>query len=1119
MRTQLRQPKCVRSVVFIVTALLLSTPTRSAAAGDLPPIVMDNATIGQVLSHIEKVSDYVFVIADDVKPSMGMRININTPRAGIGSILTAVLRNAGAGFTVTGNQVAIFRSPGVSMPQEGQQLRPVIRGSVTDQKGSPLQSVGVTISGNPTHGTITDREGHYTITAAPGDTLVFRFIGMGEQKRAVAAGVAQIDVKMTESRTQIAEVVVSTGLFTRDLPTYTGSVTHFSREQLTMLNNRNLMMSLSLLDPSISIPMDIEMGSNPNIAPKIEIRGQGGGLIQGVQDEFSTDPNQPLLVLNGVEVPLSRLYDLDLNRIESVAILKDAGSTAIYGSRGANGVIVVETTKPRQGGYHIYYNGTFAIDTPDLSVYNLMDAAEKLEFERVSGLYSWDSWGRESDAITQSELDRLYNTRLADIRRGVDTDWLGEPLRTAFSQTNSVRVSGGSQEMQVDVGAMYGRQNGVMKGSGRDRWGGNMMLAYRAGKLVVSNYTDVTGYNSEESPYGGFSNWAKANPYFRMLNREGKPDMWLQERKEDDLSVIYNVENPLWNASLESRDEASNLNITNSLQVQFRPSESLMISGRFNILYDNTSSEQFVDPQDTRFRDIEMERKGSYRNTESKWTRYTGSFNLSYGRTFNLHTVGAQAYLQLDSQNTHSLITEAEGFPYGVIGTPNTANSYRRESKPGYNSGIRRSLGALATFNYNYDRRYLLDLTYRIDGATTFGSDELYNPFWSAGVGWNIDSEHFAQNWKWAEMFRITATIGTTGNQNIGTVYSQSIYRYSINNNVFGQGLNLDALGAPGIPWQVNHKMSAKVEMRTMHGRLSLRGEVYREKTSPLIVKLAQLPSTGLSEYPMHLGYLDNRGVEFNVMFSPIQNTQRRIVWTVAINGAYRTSRYGGLTDMLDEMNQQMRASSTLIQYRDGHSPSSIWAVRSRGIDPASGREIFVNKDGTLTFEYDANQMVQVGDSRPDLEGNIYTNFRYRNLTVALGFRYSFGGDVYNQALFDKVENITAAQLIYNQDRRALYDRWKQPGDVAKYRSVELTGGNSPKTSRFVQKNNFLNATSFNAAYELRNNPWLVRNLAIQGLTVSFTTAEVFRLETSKYERGTSYPFARSYSLGVSLNF
>ncbi len=1099
-------------------------PVRSVASGlrsgDLPPIRMDNATVSEVISHIEKVSDYVFVIADDVKPGLGTRVNINTPQGDIKSVLAAVLRNAGVEYTVTGNQVALFRSPDARRPQGRGGLRAVVGGTVTDRKGLPLAGVGVFVSRDPSQGTVTDREGRYTITVAPGDTLVYRFVGMDEMKRAVRPGAARIDVSMSESRTEIEEVVVSTGLFTRDLPTYTGSVTHFTRQQLTGLNNRNLLTSLSLLDPSVVIPMDIEAGSNPNRVPKIEIRGQGGGVIQSIQDEFSADPNQPLLVLNGVEVPLSRIYDLDINRIESVTILKDAGSTAIYGSRGANGVIVVETIKPRQGEYHIYYNGNYAVDTPDLSVYNLMNAAEKLEFERVSGLYTWKGQGREIDGVRQSELDKLYHRRLADIRRGVDTYWLAEPLRTAFSPTNSVRVSGGNQEMQVDVGGMYGRQNGVMKGSYRDRWGGNMMLTYRSGKFVVSNYTDITGYNTTESPYGNFSTWARANPYFRMLNEEGKADMWLQEKKEDDLDIIYNVGNPLWNASLASRDEATDLNVTNTLQVQFRASESLMISGRFNILYDNTRFEQFVDPQDTRFLNTEAERKGSYRNVENKWTRYTGSLNLSYGRTFaGLHTVGAQAYLQFDSQDTRSLTTEAEGFPYGVKGTPNTSNGYRHESKPGYNSGIRRSVGALVTFNYNYDRRYLLDLTYRIDGATTFGSNELYKPFWSVGIGWNIDRERFAEGWDWAEMLRVTATIGTAGNQNIGTVYSQSVYRYSINNNVFGQGLNLETLGAPDIPWQVNRKMSAKVEMRTMKGRLSLRGEVYREKTNPLIVNLSQLPSTGLSVYPMHLGYLDNRGVEFNVSFSPVQDTGRRIIWTISVNGAYTSSRYGGLADRLYELNNDQRANATLVQYSDGYSPSSIWAVRSRGIDPATGRELFVNRNGTLTFDYDVNQMVCVGDTRPDLEGSLFTNFRYRNLTVAMGLRYSFGGDIYNQALYDKVENINASQLSYNQDRRALYDRWKQPGDIAKYRSVEITGGTPPKTSRFVQKNNFLNATSLNAAYELRANPWLVRNLAIQDLTVSFTTAEMFRLETSKYERGTAYPFARSYSLGLSLNF
>ena len=1119
-----------RIASFMLSVLVLSLLAETSFAQPLlPPLNLNNMTISQVFSAIEKESDYVFLIADDVNRELEKKISLRTNRQAVTEVISQALRDTGLAYAVTGNQITVFKETARgSNVQQPQAQNVTVGGTVRDEKGNALVGVAVYLKSNPQRGTVTDAAGRYTISVpAANSVLVFSYVGMNQQEVAVRTGVTAYDVKMVASTTEIEGVTVSTGLFVRDRVTYTSNIASFTGDELRAISNSNVLQSLAVLDPSFILVDDLNAGSNPNATPNIEIRGQGAAVLYAVQDEFSTDPNQPLFILNGVEVSYSRIRDLDPNRIQSANILKDAGATAIYGSKGANGVLVIETIKPKTGEYHAYYNGTYSVKGADLSVYNMMNAKEKLEFERLSGKYHTDRYISSSGAQTNLALNKLYNHFLGEIERGVDTYWLSEPVRSPFSHSHSVRVNGGSEELSLDVGARYSDEKGPMKGNDLKSWGGNVSIVYRAGKFIVSNDTDVNGSNSYESPYGSFSNWVNASPYFRKYNEEGGIDKWLMykwgygsDKEHSHSAITRNIPNPMWNANLNSKNESDYLNVQNNLQIQYDINEYLRASGKFTLRREQTQRTIFKDPEHTDFDTKEAYQKGTYWNRESKSTYYFGQASLAYGQNFDLHTVGANAYIQIGQTTSTSLTTEAEGFPKGTKGSPNLAHAYKRESYPGYGWVKRRSVGALVAFNYDYDRRYLLDFTYRLDGATTFGSNKLFKPFWSAGLGWNINREGFAAGWKKVDLMRLTATIGTTGNQNIGKVNSKSVYQYFVDSNVFGQAAYLAGLGAPDLPWQVNRKIDLKLEMRMFKGQLSFWVDLYREKTKPLIINVNQIPSTGLDSFPMDMGSLTKKGVEYNVAFSPVYNLEQRIFWTIRINGSYKTDEYDGFDNRLDNLNKTMRESNTLQQYRDGYSQHDIWGVKSYGIDPATGQEVFIKKDGrTLTFDYSADDWVKIGNDRPDLEGNLQTSFQYKNFKLSVALKYFLGEDIYNSALYNKVENIKKSTLENNQDKRALYDRWKKAGDKARFRSIKILTDNAPKTSRFVQKNNFLRTRTINLSYELNQSPWLRRNLAVRNMTVSFGMDELFRFETAKYERGYDSPFARTFTLGLNLSF
>ncbi|MBB4035657.1 TonB-linked SusC/RagA family outer membrane protein [Dysgonomonas hofstadii] len=995
-----------------------------------------------------------------------------------------------------------------------------ITGLITDERGEPLPGVTISLKSDKKVANFSGADGKYLFTVTkPGETLIFSFIGMKEEEVRLKDGVTNYNVKLYPADNQLKEVVVETGMFQRDRVSFTGSVSTYTGQELRNISNQNVLKSLKVLDPSFVILDNSLRGSDPNSMPTIEMRGQGGSVLNATIDEFGNDPNQPLFVLNGVEVSISRINDLDINRVESITILRDAGSTAIYGSKGANGVIVVETIKPKPGELKVYYSGDFQIDMTDLSGYNMMNASEKLEFERLAGKYT-----NTSSAASQKALMELYNYRLADIQRGVDTYWLSQPVQTGFTHGHSVRVSGGNEFLTIDGGAKYKNNQGVMKGSGRETWAGNISMVYRNQKFIVSNDLDITGYKATNSPYGDFSTWVNTSPYFRMRNEDGTVEKYLQYRTGlgyADLSspIVDNIPNPLYNALLNSKDERSDITISNSFQIQYMPTDELRFKAGLDLIRTNSKTTQFSPPENTKYNDLTMYEKGEYFHKDLNQMVYKGRIDGAYAKVIDKHSITINARAQMEMSKTNYVSVTAVGFPYGSQGTPNLAYSYKQESKPGYLEDEKRSVGLVGALTYDFDKRYLFNFSLSVDGTSSFGSNKLYKSFWSAGIGWNINQESFMKDQYWIDILKIRATIGTSGSQNSGTTYSKSVYTYFIDSNIFGQGAYLSNVGNPDLPWAISKDFDAGIDFRILNGRTSLTFDYFRKKNDPNIIPVPLVPSTGISSYPMDLGYQINEGVEFRATVFPIYNLKDRILWSLSFSGIHNKKTYRGFGNAIDSYNLKQQQSNTMRQYVDGYSDDDIWAVRSYGIDPATGQEIYIKKDGSLTFDYDADDMVAVGSTRPDLRGVISTSFRYKNFEIGMAFSYSFGSDIYNNVLYNKVENITKSQLEKNQDKRALYDRWKNPGDIAEYKGISIVSSTSPRTSRFIQKNNYLRAESISCKYDIINNEWVKQNLGISTLSVTGYLNDIFRLETSKTERSTQYPFARSVALGVNLSF
>lgn len=1108
-------PLLVRKMMLFMrlTALLLVIGCMHVSAAGLSQKVTLSVQKGPLYEVISEIATQtgVSMFFDMEQLRHAPPVTIQLKEASLEEALKAVLRNQGFSYEVKEGTVIIRRQRALAdsavfyAPPPPDLIQVFVR--VMDERGITLSGITVTIKGTK-RSYVTDVSGLLLLhDVAPDAVLVLSSVGFEEQLVPVK-GQQALAVKLKVKVYELGALEINTGMFSRKKESVTGAASVYSGQELKAVGNKNLLESLKILDPSFVKVENNLQGSNPNQMPTFEIRGRTSISTLNLNDQFNADPNQPLFILDGFESTLKTIYDLDMNRVASVTILKDAASTALYGSKAANGVVVVETKRPMPGKLQVNYGGNYSLDLPDLSSYNMMNAAEKLRYDELSGLFS-----ASSNGYNAWRDEAIYIRRLAEVQRGVNTYWLSEPVQTGFTHNHSIQISGGNADLMMNGGVTYNRQNGVMKGSYRDNKGGNINLAYRRGLVNINNQLTLNGTTAVESPYGSFSDFASAIPYYRKRNEDGSVPRYLDTSYNGNFTA-----NPLYNASLYSRNQTQTFNFRNITQAIVALSHSLRLNGSFMVGQDNSTALVFIPPDNAVFQTMPVSQKGSYQNTRQENTSYSANLMLTWSKVVGRHQFTASTRGDITQQSGNTVGFTAVGFPYGTDGSPAFAYGFAPYSTPVASNSTSRSVGFLGNVNYGYDQRFMVDLTYRLDGASVFGSSRVFKPFLSAGVAWNLHKEAFLKNIHWLDLLKVRGNMGFAGNENIGRFSSVSLYKFnSGNTNNFGQGLSLSSLGNPTLDWQKTFQESYGIDFSLMQNRIAGSIEYYHKKTDPLAVGAnGTLPSSaGVDQnYVINLGYLTNRGWNVNLRVSPVYKLKERIIWTIGIMGSGNRSTYGGFANRLSELNKQEQASKGLSRYYDGYSPDDIWAVVSKGIDPATGAEIFQRKDGSYTFTYDPADIVRVGNSRPRVEGNINTSFTYKNLTFSTAVSYHIHAYVFNTALFDKVEN--PGSVSTNLDKRALYDRWQKPGDVSQFSAISHTSSGI-MSSRFIQKETRFAGENISLGYRLPAS-W-ISSLRLQSLSVGLFLKDIFRIESILTERGIDYPYARTVSFNISASF
>ena len=1100
----------LRMKLTFVLVFCMLVQTFAAVNAQTVTLKKQNASLEEIIWELKEQTKFVFLYSSaDIATVKG--IDIDMQNSQIDAILKKCLEGTDLQFVKENNAIIIRQANGKTAVPQVQSRK--ITGKVIDEDGNPLPGVAVLIEGT-TIGVATDMDGKYDLTCPEMKDIVLKFSYIGMKPKSVVVGNKTVVDVTLESDSQEMDEVVVTGLLNRRKSGFAGTTTVISKQELAKVSTGNIFTTISTLDAGFKIEENNLDGSNPNKLPDFTIRGKGS---------FQNGSTAPIFILDGFEVTSEKVFDMDINRIESITLLKDASATILYGSRASNGVIVIETTAPKAGKLRVTYDFKPTIAIVDLTDYDLMNAREKLQYEKEAGLYTQEITPgyEDNDRREQGELDKAYYNRYKNIVEGVNTYWLSQPVKNAFSHAHSLFVEGGADNVRYGIDASYNQNKGVMKESGRDRFGLGFSLIYRIkDKITIKNYISYAHTHAYNSPYGSFSQYAKLNPYERIYNDNGE---LIPKLSDGDT-------NPLYDALLPNRNFTKDQEFREQLSVDWFICDGLRLKGQMAIVKGETSGEIYKSPFSAEFLKttynsesrvqeyLPIAERGYLSMTDGASFSYDGNVTLNYNTLVNeKHIIYAGVGLEVtqNDNNSHGFIMT--GFPDDRYSDPAFAIQYKKETKPSSSESKSRAIGFFANGNYSYDDRYFADVSVRIDGSSKFGADKKYAPFWSAGAGWNVHNEKFFKHTK-ISMLKLRYSYGVTGNQEFSAYQAKTMFQFNTD-RLYNSGISaaLMGYGNPDLEWQNQYQSNYGFDFGYAKDRIRLQFNYYQKKTEGMLTSVSVAPSLGLpsNTFTSNLGKIQNKGVEVNLNAVLIRDQGKDFEWSVMLQAAHNKNKIMEISTALKNINEKNNQDKTTpaAVYEEGESMSAIKAVPSLGIDPTTGQELFMKKDGTITYTWDATDKVICGDSEPKVFGNVGTNLYWKGWNLNMVFKYDLGADYYNSTLAERVEG---ANPRYNADRRVLNNRWKEPGQHALYKNIkEYT--TTYISSRFVQKENTLQLTSLSLSYDL-NREW-IRKFGLNTMRLSFYMNDVFRASTVKNERGLDYPFQRSFVFGLNIGF
>ena len=1046
---------------------------------------MKNAPISSVLNHIEEISEFYFLYNSKLI-DVEKKVDIVAKEEPIRDILTEILPT-NVTFIVSDKQIVL--SPIRDLSANSILQQSLITGTVTDRRtGESMPGVNITIKGTVI-GTQSDVSGKYSINIPGRDaSLIFSFIGYSSQEIQVGSNLV-IDVQLEPEIMGLEEVVVI-GYGTVKKSDLTGSVGSVKGNDISVVPTANAMQSLAGRTPGVYV---MQNAGDPGAGLQLQIRGANS--IQG--------SNEPLYVIDGFLVSGSNINMLNSSDIERIEILKDASATAIYGSRGANGVVVITTKQGRSGKSKIDFESYYGFQVIRKKI-DLMNATEYANFYNEVAV---------NDGIqpyfTQEEVNGF----------GKGYDWQDLVFRTAPILNNTLTISGGGEKTRFSFSGSVMDQQGIIKGSSFERYSLRSNIIHEINDIFSFEHSTILtkSLKANENSQGGdrgnslLGAAIVAPPTLTPYNADGT-----YRRLATEHSFLSgNIINPL-NFLNEDNSISDNNTVLTNLAFIFEPLEGLVlkISGGLQnaeTRIDAYRTLNFINSQGSA--SVSMDRNTSLLNENT----------LSYNKTIkDRHSISAVAGYTYQDFVNKSLIGQGSGFLSDVLETYNLSAA----SNPGIpGSGYSKSvlLSYLGRVNYSYDNRYLFTASLRADGSSKYSEGNKWGYFPSFAFAWKLKQESFLKDNEFINDLKLRTSWGVTGSQAINAY--QTLTQLSSGLVVFGDALY--PTFAPGfllpgdLKWESTEQLNLGVDIAFLNDRFSLSADFYLKNTYDLLNAVGLPSSLGYTSTIKNVGEIRNKGVEFLFDAKILTGNFRwDLSGNIAINRNEVIKLYEGQDIYTGNFSHPLITERAKI-LREGEPLGVFYGYLVDGYDN-NGLEKYkdIEEDGIIN-ELDKTI---IGNPNPDLIYGLSSNMVYKNFDLSFFIQGTYGNDIINVSGISTIDYPGGLNTI----KDVYYNHWTPENTNAKYpKPTKITSAKF--SDRQVEDGSFIRLKNIMLSYHIPVNQ--IRGNFISGAQVYVSGQNLLTLTkyswwdpeiNSNGQQGIdqySYPMAKTYSFGIKLSF
>lgn len=909
-----------------------------------------------------------------------------------------------------------------------------VSGTVTGPDGSPIPGITVQIKGTNT-GTATNGEGHYELTASDDATLVFRGIGFVEQEVAVGMKTV-IDVSLQTSIKQLNLVTIAYGR--EEKSKVTGAIQQVGGEEVA---NVPIASVDQILQGKVAGLQIVPTSGQPGAATNVRLRGIGS----------ITAGSSPLFVVDGIPVvtgdisrntPTSNaLAGINPNDIESISVLKDAAATSIYGSRAANGVVLITTKKGRVGKTKVTLNVEYGANSVALAKTAQPMTTHQFYEITKEGLIN-AGVAADDAAATSIFLGNWGDTT-------VSTNWFDEVTRVGIQQQYNLSISGGNEKTTFYLSGGYFQQEGTTIGSELTRYSGSVQLNHDiSNKFKVSTSLNISNVEQKGPSSGGAFRNPLLAAYFLLPNL--KPF-------DSAGNPIYNDQFAAFNpfAILQmDKDHYDALKILGNVSGEYKILDELKFTTRFGVEYDNLEEYSFWNPF---YGDGEQVNGASFANNERVfnwiWTNL-----LEYRYYFNDNTfINAQVGYEAQSQRQKYWALESDGWPpttklYQLIvgSKPSVA------STNGLDWAIASMFGRV---NVNLWNKFSLSGSFRRDGSSRFGKNNRWGNFWAVGGAWNLNNEDFLSGSSVISTLKLRASYGVNGNAAISLYGWRALYGYGTSYNQ-QPGSSPSTVGNSNLTWEQNKPLNIGVDLGLWQDRVNLTVDWYRRVTDKLLLDVPLSRTSGFSSYLDNVGSMENKGVEITISATPIQTD---FVWDISFNIAMNKNKILKLVDGKDIVDGS-------FMRREGKDFQTWYARQYAGVDPQTGEaQWYTDKSKSAkTTDYSQADRILFGSASPKGFGGLTNTFSYKGITLSAQFNYQWGNYLRdNWARYTMGDGFGP---FFNKSRKQL-DRWQKPGDITDVPKYVYNNSSSSNdfSSRFLYKGDYIRLRNLTIGYNFKS--------------------------------------------------